>query len=189
MKRIKGGSKKRDFLNFLKWVEKSLDPHIVRFLNARKAEWEYWQSRDRKSLGRYPGLTEGLTDAYSADAYALRRAFYYVKRLRYIEIRKKGDRLMLALTDRGKIKLLGDRISAAKELPGKKVLLVIFDVPVRANRERKALWQFLRANGFQMLQHSVWYTRQDARIPLTELVESLGIEDWIQIAIADFHFE
>lgn len=172
-------------MRFLRSLEHDPQPWLVAYMIKQRNRWERWQERDRRSLKRHRGLTEEMTDAWSGNEYALRKAFYYAKRMRYIEIARQGNRLVVAVSDRGRTRLLRGACATAPLLPSGQILLVMFDVPVRANHARRALWYFLREQKFQRLQHSVWYSDRDMEEPLRAFIESLAVGAWVHLAKAN----
>lgn len=103
------------------------------------------------------------------------------KRRKLIKNRRVGNRLMISLTDAGRLCLLKRRIIAARRLPSDEMTLVAFDFPVSQKKAREAFRYFLKTNGFEKLQQSLWRSRRDVAIPLKEFIDRTVDGEWIRI--------
>jgi phenylacetic acid degradation operon negative regulatory protein len=118
-----------------------------------------------------------LTDSYESWAYrkGLLVQLHRLERRRWIE-RKAGapkDR-MYRLTEQGRLYVLGGRDPEQrwKRFWDGQWRMVLFDVPLGKDAQRRRLWSYLRDKGFGYLQNSVWITPD----PLEEEREILGRE-------------
>jgi phenylacetic acid degradation operon negative regulatory protein len=83
----------------------------------------------------------------------------YLEKKRFLERRGKTDRIY-RLTEKGRLRVLGGRdpqVQWARPWDGW-WRVVCFDVPRSENRQRRRLRQYLRNQGFGLLQDSVWLT-------------------------------
>lgn len=103
------------------------------------------------------------------------------KRARLIDVRRTGNRLRVALTDAGRLRLLKGRIGAARRLPADEMILVSFDFPVSQRKAREAFRYLLKSCGFEKLQQSLWRSRHDVASPLAEFIRLNGARSWVRI--------
>lgn len=113
----------------------------------------------------------------------LSRTLYQLKKSKYIDVNKVGDRLMVNLTDKGRISILLSRLNNVS-LCKKHYVVVIFDIPETKNVIRRHFRQILKSAGFIKLQQSVWISKKDVYKILNEFVEYLGIKSWVKIFYA-----
>jgi phenylacetic acid degradation operon negative regulatory protein len=118
-----------------------------------------------------------LTDSYESWAYrnGLLFQLHRLERRRWIE--RKGnapkDRIY-RLTEQGRLHVLGGRDPEerwTRSWDGQ-WRMVLFDMPVGKDAQRRRLWSYLRDKGFGHLQNSVWITPD----PLEEQREILARE-------------
>lgn len=174
--------RRREFLTLLRWVElENKQVELAKYWNKQRGRWNYWQYLDQHSIARRPGLTEDMTGTNSAEVYAWRKSFKYVRRMRYIEVRKQGNRLVAALTDLGRKTLLRHAIARAPTLPKPWIILVIFDIPEDTRDARDLLRAFLKEHGFKQLQQSAWYNTHDLQEPLETFLASLHLTRWVNV--------
>lgn len=101
----------------------------------------------------------------------LRNACARAKQRGYIS----GDTIP-QLTDAGLKKL---QPYIPRQLPSGAQLLVMYDVPVYMEAERRALIRLLKSLQFDMVQKSVWITSYDHRDTLRDAAKALGLGDCI----------
>ncbi len=150
-----------------------------------KATYENWQYRHQK-LNSLSRTGKFITNATSGDTFALSRAFYYWKRMDYIECREKGNEIIIKITERGRNYLFRKKMKNSPELPNEKILLVLFDIPEAAKKMRRQLRYFLKIYGFKQLQLSAWYSKQDLRIALSEFIIYTELDKWTTFGIIEF---
>ena len=104
-----------------------------------------------------------LTESYESWAYRKGLLFqlHRLERRRWIE-RKQAmpkDRIY-RLTEQGRLYALGGRDPEQrwKRPWDQQWRMVIFDVPMGKDSQRRRLWSYLRGKGFGYLQNSVWIT-------------------------------
>lgn len=103
------------------------------------------------------------------------------KRAKLIDVQRTGNRLRVALTDAGRLRLLKGRIHAARRLPVDEMILVSFDFPVSQRKAREAFRYFLKSCGFEKLQQSLWRSRHDVASPLADFIRRSGAESWVRV--------
>ena len=118
-----------------------------------------------------------LTDSYEGWAYrnGLLFQLHRVERRHWIERKANApkDRIY-RLTEEGRLHVLGGRDPEqrwTRSWDGQ-WRMVLFDMPVGKDAQRRRLWSYLRDKGFGYLQNSVWVTPD----PLEEQREILASE-------------
>ena len=118
-----------------------------------------------------------LTDSYESWAYRKGLLFqiHRLERRRWIERKPSApkDRIY-RLTEQGRLHVLGGRDPEQRwtRLWDGQWRMVLFDMPVGKDAQRRRLWSYLRDKGFGYLQNSVWITPD----PLEEEREILANE-------------
>ena len=121
----------------------------------------------------------------------LERYVRYLKEQHYIERVKEGERILYALTSKGQFELLRlqfmiqMREACSKPWNGK-FYLVVFDIPEEKKKYRDFFRKLLKANGFRMLQLSVWMTRYNPRPPIDALLKYLKLTSYFEIMEIDY---
>lgn len=114
----------------------------------------------------------------------LKRAIYKLKKQKYLEIKKVGDRVLYKLTTNGLHQALLARIKIqTKILPNNQYCLICFDIPESVRHLRRALRRILKNMQFKQLQKSIWYTDKDIFDQLTSCIKNLQASDWIKVAL------
>ena len=134
---------------------------MLRFVNAKTEEFLNLFLWSAEQLMR--PTFRNLTDSYEAWAYrnGLLRQIHRLERQQWIERRSSttSDRLY-RLTAQGRLLVLGGRDPEQcwqRHWDGQ-WRIVLFDVPLQKNGQRRRLWHYLREKGFGYLQNSVWVT-------------------------------
>ncbi len=121
-----------------------------------------------------------------------KRVYEAINRLnkkRLIELTQKGDNLYIEITENGR-KLIKNFDYDNIELPShkkwdKKWRLVIFDIPEKKNKERRALSVKLKDLGFYPLQESVFIYPYDCRSEIDFICSFLDVDRYINYCIVD----
>lgn len=139
------------------------------------AEWRYWRpivDRLIETRGRAP---KRLPSEWRA---VLERA----KRRRLVEEQKKGDRLMVRLTDRGRYLFKFKNIKKQPDhYPVGEGCIVVFDIPESQRVARDTFRRFLVECGFRQFQQSVWVCRKDVAGLVAEFVRAHKFTPWIHV--------
>lgn len=110
-----------------------------------------------------------------------------IKRLRekgLIEYEEgKTNQMIMKLTNLGK-DALGDMSIPEEDWDGKH-RIVIFDIPESKSTVRDLFRRRLKDWGFKKWQQSVWINKNNVTARLRQLIERLGIKDWVAIIESD----
>jgi len=120
------------------------------------------------------------------------RIYEAVRRLnqkRLIELTQKGNNLYIEITENGK-RLIKNFDYDNIELPShkkwdKKWRLVIFDIPEKKKKERRALSVKLKDLGFYPLQESVFIYPYDCRDEIDFICEFLSINRYVNYCLVE----
>ena len=121
-----------------------------------------------------------------------KRIYEAINRLnqkRLIELTQKGDSLYIEITENGK-RLIKNFDYDNIELPSrkkwdKKWHLVIFDIPEKKNKERRALSVKLKDLGFYPLQESVFIYPYDCRNEIDFVCSFLSVDRYVNYCVVD----
>ena len=121
-----------------------------------------------------------------------KRIYEAINRLnqkRLIELTQKGDSLYIEITENGK-RLIKNFDYDNIELPSrkkwdKKWHLVIFDIPEKKNKERRALSVKLKDLGFYPLQESVFIYPYDCRDEIDFVCSFLSVDRYVNYCVVD----
>ncbi|MCR4306178.1 MAG: winged helix-turn-helix transcriptional regulator [Candidatus Daviesbacteria bacterium] len=97
---------------------------------------------------------------------------------------KNADQIILRLTEAGKEFLLLSKSDEEIEWD-RKWRIVVFDIPEKKRQVRDILRSRLKLWGFTPWQQSVWASRKNLTNKLRNLIEELGIEDWVLVIESD----
>ena len=119
----------------------------------------------------------------------IKEAIRRLNRKRLIELTQKGNHLYIEITENGK-RLIKNFDYDNIELPShknwdKKWRMVIFDVPEKKNKERRALSVKLKDLGFYPLQESVFIYPYDCRNEIDFICSFLDIDRYINYCVVD----
>jgi hypothetical protein len=127
------------------------------------------------------GARRYLKSRYQCYSYPINR----LKQNNLITIKREGDKIIVKLTEGGKIAALQLKIAKQKQrLADKTELILIFDIPEAAKNTRKAFRDSLKRMGFYRIQYSVWGIRYDVTGDLERYIEVLKIKRWVSIYMA-----
>ncbi|MBI2635508.1 MAG: CRISPR-associated endonuclease Cas2 [Parcubacteria group bacterium] len=126
------------------------------------------------------------------DKIDYKRIHEAVRRLnnkRLVRLTEKGDKLFIEITDSGK-RLVKNFDYDNLELPklkewDKKWRLVVFDIPNKKKKERRAFSRKLKDIGFYPLQESVFIYPYDCRDEMDFICEFLSIGRYINYCIVE----
>lgn len=104
-----------------------------------------------------------------------------LKKEKFIKERKTGNRLVLALTEKGRQAALRHRILVSDKINKDKFCVVVFDIPESERKTRSFFRRFLKEAGFIRLQKSVWVSNKDIAEYVTDLVCSASAEKWVNV--------
>jgi len=119
----------------------------------------------------------------------IKEAVRRLNKKRLVEITQKGNDLYIKIAEKGK-KLIKNfdydsmQLSKPKKWD-KKWRLVIFDVPEKQNKERRALSEKLKKLGFYLLQESVYIYPYDCRDEIDFVCEFLLISRHVNYCVLD----
>lgn len=120
----------------------------------------------------------------SKQEAALRRAIQALKQRKFLEEHKRGKRLILTLTNKGKIAFLQEKLRLANAYQDGYLSLVSFDIPEQERWARSLFRRFLKDCGFKKIQKSLWATDHAVHQQLLSLIKELKIEKWVQVFLA-----
>jgi len=123
------------------------------------------------------------------DRHLIYSAIRRLNKKRLVELIEKGDNLYIQITENGK-KLAKSFDYDNLELPrsktwDKKWRLVVFDIPDKKKKERRALSFKLKNLGFYPLQESVFIYPYDCRDELDFICEFLSISHYVNYCIVE----
>ena len=112
----------------------------------------------------------------------------YLKRQHYLERVQEGERILLKLTSKAKYEILrlqfALHMAEQKRKPWSgKFYMAVFDVPEAMKRYRDVFRRLLSANGFRMLQLSVWMSRYNPQPAIGELLKYLRLEKHFEVIV------
>lgn len=123
------------------------------------------------------------------DRRYIREAVRRLNKKRLIELEEKYDKLYIKIAENGK-KLLKNFDYDSLELSqykkwDKKWRLVIFDIPEKKSKERRALSKKLKNLGFYPLQESAFIYPFDCRDEIDFICEFLSISHHVNYCVVD----
>lgn len=128
------------------------------------------------------GLVAEIEDA--KERKYLKSELHRLKKQRFLEEKRRGERLELCLTEKGKKAALRHQISNCDDILKDKYYVVIFDIPETERRIRQFFRLFLKEADFVQLQKSVWATQKNVLESLKELIHDANAGKWVHIITA-----
>jgi DNA-binding transcriptional regulator PaaX len=144
---------------------------------------ELYPSRINQHIyGNYDSLK--LSEKFYQEQ-RIKRALRKLKKQKYLETKRVGNRILYKLTTKGLHQALLARIKTqTKILPDNQFCLACFDIPESARHLRRALRRIFKNMQLKQLQKSVWYTNKDIFDLLTLYIENLEASDWVKVVLA-----
>ncbi len=134
-----------------------------------------------------PRTELGKIRAVEREAARRRREQYqqiqYLKRKKWVQVKKTQKGLFVALSDQGKSELFARTAKSRPKLSDGKVCLLIYDFPESARQERDALRYFIKTLGFKQVQMSVWQTDRDCVKDVERFIEETKISRWVKLFV------
>ena len=122
------------------------------------------------------------------EAYEKQRVRQMVKELErqnFLQIKEKGNQIIINLTQKGKLEALKREIlHNPTKLPRGMICLVTFDIPENVKKSRQVLRRFLKQAGFKQVHLSVWQSDNDVVDALQDLIDRLDIKKWVKVYTA-----
>jgi len=123
------------------------------------------------------------------DRRAIYNAIRRLNQKRLIELTERGDKTYIKITARGK-ELMKNFDYDNLELPvfkdwDKKWRMIIFDVPKKKDKERRALSQKLKEIGFYPLQESVFIYPYDCQDETDFICEFLDVSRYVNYCLIE----
>ncbi|MEK7496894.1 MAG: hypothetical protein AAB657_03245 [Patescibacteria group bacterium] len=112
-----------------------------------------------------------------------RKLLHNLKRSKYIKINKTGDKIIVSLTNKGKMAALKNSLLQTKKMSDK-YTVVIFDIPEIARLARVLFRKLLKEASFKKLQQSVWISNGDARDIMIKFIKEQKIDKWVNVFYA-----
>ncbi len=110
------------------------------------------------------------------------REVRYLAKRRFIELRKKGEKIEYRLTSKGRVHALKRQIIDEKvRLPEGQANLLVFDIPEPMRNVRAMLRRLLKEAGFTLLQRSVWHGTTNVIENFRKLIKEVGVEEYVYI--------
>jgi len=125
-----------------------------------------------------PGIRRILAEKRSR---VMATRIYALKRSGLIRERRTGNRVRVALTPDGRLRLLRLRIASSPRLRTSEAIFVAFDFPISQGSARNSFRHLLRTSGFEKIQQSLWRIRRDVRKPMHDLIARTGARAWVRL--------
>jgi hypothetical protein len=140
----------------------------------------HWAGRSQSvRADRYDSERSVERSKIRARKQAIRR----LKHAKYIKERREGERVILELTDKGKVRGMEAALKSTRRISDHRLCLVSFDFPEAARSARNHFRLFLKKAGLNFVQGSVWSSSRDVSNQLKALVRILKIERWVKVYV------
>lgn len=101
-----------------------------------------------------------------------------------IEILERGEEISFALTKKGCIQALKDRILLQENYSfDNEKCIIVFDFPEDIRQARNTFRRFLKDVGFIQVQLSVWMSEKYIEKEMKQLIQELEITDWVKVLV------
>jgi len=110
-----------------------------------------------------------------------KRALADLRRKKFIETRKLGNKVMYRLTEKGRTAAIKDTVRIAQKNNDGKLVLVGFDIPEQENAVRVKLRYLLKDLDFKYVQKSLWASDKDIGKIMRRLASDIGVKKWLRI--------
>ncbi len=140
--------------------------------DLRRWQYHYESNREWKNYLKY-----------IKDKNRSRKLLHNLKRRNYIKINKIGNRVIISLTDKGKMAALKNSLLQTKKMSDK-YTVVIFDIPETARLARVLFRKLLKEASFKKLQQSVWISNCDAHDIMIKFIKEQKIDKWVNVFYA-----
>ncbi|MBI4262080.1 CRISPR-associated endonuclease Cas2 [Candidatus Uhrbacteria bacterium] len=162
---------------FLVALARCMHRGLVNFVDVNLA---LLSPRDRKILTH--GDIDRVREFWAHDEQRYQKMLLEkLKERRWIEERRVGKRVYIALTEKGKHLVLKERMHTAPACMSNECIIVIFDVPERERRVRRQFRLFLKQCKFTQLQKSVWMHGCDVLDAMREFIRDTKSERWVRV--------
>lgn len=104
-----------------------------------------------------------------------------------IEQRRRGNRLIYAVTEKGWLELLPAALKSAPRIK-EGFIHVCFDIPERQRKARDWLRRMLKRAGFSRCQKSLWSTDRDVVALLEAFVLDHDLKPWVKVVVGTSNF-
>ncbi|MBI5733881.1 MAG: hypothetical protein HY973_02970 [Candidatus Kerfeldbacteria bacterium] len=111
----------------------------------------------------------------------LKKTINNLKHSNLIKTKKIGKKLIISLTDKGKISSLSLQLRQAERHHNKLYTIVIFDIPETQRLARRHFRLLLRQGEFKKLQQSVWVSPRDNFQLLTNFIKRHQLNKWVNV--------
>lgn len=155
---------------------------LLKILDSSLGYMEYLGDLRRYQTAPFRGGQEYIAAVKNAkERKYLKDELWRLKKEKFVKERKIGDRLVLALTDKGKHIALRQRILQTDKIIKDRFCVVVFDIPESERKTRDFFRSFLKEAGFTRLQQSVWVSKKDIAEYIIDLVRLASAEKWVSV--------
>lgn len=108
----------------------------------------------------------------------------YLKRKKWVQVKKTERGLFVALSDQGRMELLARTTASKSKFPSGTVCLLMFDFPQSARKGRDAFRYFIKSLGFTQVQMSVWQSNRDCLKEVKRFIDEAKMSRWVKLFVA-----
>lgn len=120
------------------------------------------------------------------ERWYVRQQLEEMKKKKFLEKQQEGGAIDYKLTEQGKALVLQNMICDTKNgLPSNMQCYVIFDIPEPARDTRQIFRRFLKRCNFEMVQQSVWSSKNNVSSLLKELINLVGLDKWVKVIVGN----